>query len=51
MGAVTDNLGKCSHHINNMKKHIESEGPIRSDFGHLLDNYLDEFNYMKKSFV
>ena len=50
-GSVTDNLGSCSHHINNMKKNIGSENPIRNDYGTLLDNYLDEVNYMRKSFV
>ena len=45
-GSVTDNLGKCTHHINNMKRNIEAENPVRSDFGNLLDNYLDEVNFM-----
>ena len=50
-GAVTDNLGHCSHHINTMKKNIGNANPIRSDFGKMLDDYLDEIHYMSKSFV
>ena len=51
MGAVTDNLGHCSHHIQNMKSQIAGSSPIRSDFGKVLDNYLEEVHYMRKSFV
>ena len=50
-GTVTDNLGHCSHHINNMKVNVEKAGPIRSDAGNILENYLDQFHYMRKSFV
>lgn len=51
MGAVMDNLGACSSHINVMKANIEKEGPIRSDFGKILNNKLEELHYMPKSFV
>jgi hypothetical protein len=51
MGAITDNIGHCSHHINNMKKNIEGESPSNSEFGKLLDHYLDDMHYMRKSFV
>lgn len=51
MGALTDNIGHCSHHINNMKSNIGNENPIRGDYVKLLDTYLDELNYMRKSFV
>lgn len=51
LGALTDNLGTCSNHINVMKAHIEKEGPTRSDFASFLDNKLDELSYMRKSFV
>lgn len=27
MGAITDNLGHCKHHISNMKVNIEKENP------------------------
>lgn len=50
-GGLTDNIGHCSHHINNMKKNLENENPVRSDFAKLLDNKLEELNYMRKSFV
>ena len=50
-GAVSDNIGHCSSHINTMKVNLEKEGPVRSDFAQLLDGYLDEINYMHKSFV
>ena len=50
-GPVTDNIGHCSTHINNMKRNIEGAGPSRNDFGNVLDNYLDDINYMTKSFV
>ncbi len=51
MGSITDNLGHCSYHINNMKRNIEPEGPVRSDYAKILDGYLDELHYMRKSFV
>jgi len=51
MGAVMDNLGACTSHINTMKVNIEKEGPIRSDFGKILNNKLEELHYMPKSFV
>lgn len=51
MGAITDNIGNCSSHIGHMKNNIALASPSRSDFGELLDNYLDEINYMRKSFV
>ena len=51
MGALTDNIGHCSSHINSMKVNIEKEGPIRSDFAGLLDGYLEDLHYMRKSFV
>jgi len=51
MAPVLDNLGACATHINTMKANIEKEGPVRSDFGKLLDGYLDHLNYMHKSFV
>lgn len=51
MAPVLDNLGACASHINTMKANIEKEGPVRSDFGKLLDGYLDHLNYMHKSFV
>jgi len=50
-GALTDNLGICSSHINHMKAHIEKKGPSRADFANLLDSKLDEVNYARKSFV
>jgi hypothetical protein len=50
-GSVTDNVGLCSIHINNMKKNIEQSSAARSDFSSVIDNYLDEVNYMTKSFV
>ena len=50
-GAVNDNLGTCSNHINVMKAHIEKAGPSRADFASVLDHKLDELNYMRKSFV
>ena len=51
MGAVTDNIGACSSHINLMKANIEKENPIRSDFGKILNNKLEELHYMQRSFV
>ena len=51
MGGLTDNLGACVTHINTMKANIEKEGPVRTDFAHLIDGYLDELNYMPRSFV
>ena len=51
MGSVTDNLGLCSNHINNMKKNIEQAGGVRNDFSSVLDNHLDHVNYMPRSFV
>ncbi len=41
MGALTDNIGQCSNHINTMKANIEKES-ARKDFGKLIDGYLDE---------
>lgn len=51
LGSVLDNLGTCSSHINVMKANIEKEGPIRSDFGKILSDRLEELHYMPKSFV
>ena len=51
MGTVTDNLGHCSHHISNMKANIETAIPVKTDFTRVLDNYVEELNYMRKSFV
>ena len=51
MGSVTDNIGLCSIHINNMKKNIEQTGSAQGDFSSKLDNYLDKINYSTKSFV
>ena len=50
-GAISDNLGQCSHHIHNMKVHIEKANPIRNDASRILDNYLEEFHHMRRSFV
>jgi hypothetical protein len=50
-GAITDNIGHCSNHINTMKSNIQKAGPSRSDFSSMIDNYLEEVNYMPKSFV
>jgi hypothetical protein len=51
MGAVTDNIGACQSHINTMKANIEKEGLSKGDFGQLVDGYLEELHYMRKSFV
>ena len=50
-GPITDNLGHCSHHINNMNNNIEKAAPVRSDSARILQNYLEEFHSMRKSFV
>ncbi|CDW71777.1 UNKNOWN [Stylonychia lemnae] len=50
-GAITDNLGHCSSHIGHMKNNIGQAGPSRADYDNVLDNYLDEVNYMRRSFV
>jgi len=50
-GDIMDNLGKCSHHIDNMKTNISSQGDLKVDAVKVLDRYLDEVNYMRKSFV
>ncbi len=51
MGAVTDNLGYCANHIQAMKTNIGEAQPNRGDYSKVLDNYLEELNYMRKSFV
>lgn len=50
MGAVTDNIGLCSSHINTMKANLGKE-TANKDFGKLLDGYLEEVHFMRKSFV
>ena len=50
-GDITDNIGACSYHINNMKVNIGKASPSRDDYGKVLDFYLEELNYMRKSFV
>ncbi len=49
-GAVLDNLGHCSTHINNMNSNIEKVS-IRNDATKILYSYLEEFHNMRKSFV
>ena len=44
-GDISDNLGECSFHIDNMKKAL---GAKHASY---LDGKLEELNYMKKSFV
>ena len=51
MGDLEDNIGKCSLHIGNMKNHIGSLNPSGRDHRQLLDSYLEEIQYMRKSFV
>jgi hypothetical protein len=51
MGSLTDNLGHCVAHINNMKNNIGQAGPSRADFQDVLDRYLDDINYKSQSFV
>eukprot|EP00347_Sterkiella_histriomuscorum_P016126 403354388 len=51
MGAITDNLGACIQHINNMKENVGKSYKGQADISQALDNYLNEVNYMRKSFV
>ena len=51
MGDITDNIGACSHHINNMKSNIGKESGAKTDYSRVLDDKLEELNYMRKSFV
>lgn len=50
-GDLTDNLGACSNHIDNMKQNIGKESGVKSGFSRVLEDKLDELNYMRKSFV
>ena len=44
-GDISDNLGECSFHIDNMKKALGSQHEA------YLNAQLEELHYMKKSFV
>ena len=50
-GDITDNLGACSHHINNMKTNLAGESPKNEQFIKVIDTHLDEIQNMRKSFV
>jgi hypothetical protein len=45
-GAVTDNVGTCSEHINAMKANIEKAQPSRVDFASVLDGHLEDLHYL-----
>ena len=51
MGDITDNLGHCQYHIRNMKDNVGQLSGVHGDFGKKLDQYLDEVNFSRKSFV
>jgi hypothetical protein len=52
MGDLEDNIGKCSIHIDNMKNNIGFMNPSSGkDHRRVLDTYLTDIQYMRKSFV
>lgn len=51
LGDMMDNIGACSNHIQHMKDNISKESGTDKDYVSILDNKLEELNYMRKSFV
>ena len=44
-GDIMDNVGACSHHINNMKSALGDE------HSGVLDSEIEKLNFMRQSFV
>lgn len=51
MGDIMDNMGECNHHISNMKENIGKERIVKEGYEKIINNYLEEVNFMRKSFV